>query len=133
MEKICGQYDIDADIIFTSWILEIEEALQALDIVALTSLNEGTPVSLIEAQASGTAIVSTDVGGISNVVIPGKSAFLSQLNDIQSFSLNMTKLIMDDNLRNSVALEGRDFVLSRFGYERLVEDTKKLYRKLLEN
>ena len=43
----------DSDVIFTSWILEIENALAGLDIVALTSLNEGTPVSLIEAQAAG--------------------------------------------------------------------------------
>ncbi len=47
-----------------------------MDIITLTSFNEGTPVSLIEAQASGKPIVSTNVGGIANVVQEGKTGFL---------------------------------------------------------
>ncbi|MFM7079260.1 MAG: glycosyltransferase, partial [Bacteroidota bacterium] len=55
------------DVVFTSWIHKVEEALAGIDIVAMSSLNEGTPVSLIEAQAAGKAIVSTEVGGVEMV------------------------------------------------------------------
>ena len=82
-DKLIDKKDdtIISEVIFTSWIKEIDKALPGLDIVALTSLNEGTPVSLIEAQAANIPIVSTNVGGIENVVIPGKTALLSELND----------------------------------------------------
>ena len=121
------------DVIFTSWILEISTALAGLDIVALTSLNEGTPVSLIEAQAASKPIVSTNVGGIGNVVISGSSALLSQPNDNQSFKDNLGQVIDNKDLRDSLSEKGSEFVKHRFGYERLVEDTRTLYHKLLEN
>ena len=56
-----------------------------LDIVCLCSLNEGTPVSLIEAQASGNPIVTTITGGIENIVIENKTALISKSNDQATF------------------------------------------------
>ncbi|MBK6526023.1 MAG: glycosyltransferase family 4 protein, partial [Crocinitomicaceae bacterium] len=61
---------------FTSWIKNVDDILPGLDIVALTSFNEGTPVSLIEAQASGVPIISTNVGGVSDVVSNGQTGFV---------------------------------------------------------
>ena len=63
-----------ATVHFTSWQKDITETMFGLDIVALTSLNEGTPVCLIEAQAANCPIVSTDVGGIRDIVIDGETA-----------------------------------------------------------
>jgi glycosyltransferase involved in cell wall biosynthesis len=63
-----------AAITFTSWIVEVDRVYAGADIVALTSLNEGTPVSLIEAQAAGKPIVTTDVGGIRDVLVAWKEA-----------------------------------------------------------
>ncbi len=119
-------------ITFTSWIKEIDTALPGLDIIALTSLNEGTPVSLIEAQASNKPIVSTNVGGIENVVIPGKTALLSELNDEISFSENLLKLVESDTLREELSKEGWNFVENKYHYIRLVSDMKNLYDRLLK-
>lgn len=115
---------------FTSWITEIDVALAGLDIVALTSKNEGTPVSLIEAQAAGKPIVSTNVGGIENIVIPNKTALLSNIYDEQSFTENMLFLIEDDNKRMAFSQKGTH-VFKSFHYDRLVSDMEKLYYKLL--
>ncbi|MBP7497826.1 MAG: glycosyltransferase [Bacteroidales bacterium] len=130
-----SEFNIDkkaATITFTSWIKNIDTALPGLDIVALTSLNEGTPVSLIEAQAAGKPIISTKVGGIENVVIPCKSALLSEVQDLETFSSNLLKLIEDDKLRYEMSLYGWDFVKEKFHYTRLVADMKNLYDKLLK-
>ncbi len=84
LENYCKQLKIDfstekntrnALLTFTSWITDIDVALAGLDIVALTSKNEGTPVSLIEAQAAGKPIVSTNVGGIENIVYQMKQRY----------------------------------------------------------
>lgn len=120
-----------ATVVFTSWIKEIDIALAGMDIVAMTSLNEGTPVSLIEAQASGKPIVSTNVGGIENVVIKNETALLSESGNADAFASNLVKLIEDENLRNKMALLGWKHVKNKFHYTRLVQDMRNLYLKLL--
>lgn len=66
-------------LIFTSWRSDVDVINAGVDIIALTSFMKGTPVSLIEAQAANNPIVSTRVGGISDVVLEGKSGLLSHL------------------------------------------------------
>jgi len=117
---------------FTSWIRDADWAMAGLDIIALTSLNEGTPVSLIEAQASSRAIVSTRVGGIENIVQEGRSALLSQNDNAEQFARNMLSIIENDDLRMELSLNGKGFVENRFHYTRLVDDMSSLYSSLLE-
>lgn len=119
-------------LVFTSWRTDIDIVLAGLDIVALTSQNEGTPVSLIEAQAAGKPIVSTRVGGITDVVSENKTALLSDINDEDKFVLNLIKLVSSPGLRSSFQDAGKDHVLLRFGYRRLVDDMSRLYFELLE-
>ena len=111
---------------FTSWIKEIDHLNAGMDIICLTSKNEGTPVSLIEAQASGKPIVSTNVGGIENVIIPNKTALLSQVGDMNKFSNNLTQLIEDKALRLSMEKFGQKKSLE-FSYNKLIENTNSLY------
>jgi glycosyltransferase involved in cell wall biosynthesis len=77
--------DRAAQLVFTSWIKEVDIAVAGLDIVVLTSLNEGTPVSLIEAQAGGKPVVSTRVGGVENVVKHEVTGFLCDSGDSRGF------------------------------------------------
>lgn len=121
------------DIIFTSWIKDIEFALPGLDIVALTSLNEGTPVSLIEAQAAGVPIVSTRVGGIEDVVIENETALLSEANNVDTFSKNIVELVENKVLRKSFSEKGNSVVQKKFSYKRLVSDMENLYDSLLND
>lgn len=120
-------------ITFTSWIKEVDVVNAGVDIVVLTSLNEGTPVSLIEAQASGKPVVSTDVGGISNVVIPNVTAFLSESNNVLFFSENLLILIEDEELRKKMSGKGIDFVMEKFHYRRLINEMSELYYSLLNS
>ena len=119
-------------ITFTSWIKDIDRVVAGVDIVALTSLNEGTPVSLIEAQAGNKPIVTTNVGGIENVIIPGKTALLSGNNDLKGFSENLFELVENDELRTNLSKEGWAHVKEKYHYTRLVEDTRNLYHRLLK-
>ena len=118
---------------FTSWIKHIDISNAGLDIIALTSNNEGTPVSLIEAQASGKPIVTVNVGGIENIVIKNDTALLSDSGDTEAFAANLLKVIENDDLRQRLSGKGQKFVNSRFGCKRLCEDMATLYRTLLIN
>jgi glycosyltransferase involved in cell wall biosynthesis len=118
---------------FTSWIKDVDVPVAGLDIIALTSINEGTPVSLIEAQAAGKAIVSTEVGGIRDIVIENKTALLSKLNEPEMLLTNMLEVIENEILRNDLSKNGPAFALSKFGYMRMVNDHKELYKTLLKS
>ena len=121
----------ETKIVLTSWIKDIDRALAGLDIVALTSHNEGTPVSLIEAQAAGKAVVSTRVGGVENVVAEGRTGFLCNKGDMQSLVNQLLQLVEDKGLRNKMADNGWEHVRNKFHYTRLVNDMKDLYTELL--
>lgn len=116
---------------FTSWIKDIDVSNAGMDIIALTSNNEGTPVSLIEAQASGKPIVSTNVGGIENIVLPGQTALLSEPGNLAAFADNLTLLINNPTLRGEMAQQGAALVRTNFSYQRLCSDMVQLYNRLL--
>lgn len=118
-------------LVFTSWRSDIDVINAGSDIIALTSLNEGTPVSLIEAQASGIAVVSTRVGGIEAVVRENVTGLLSDISDEESFCNNLLRVTEDDQLRNELSRAGTSYVVQYFGYQRLVKDMSELYHELL--
>ena len=125
------EHDPDASLIFTSWRNDIDVINAGLDIIALTSLNEGTPVSLIEAQAANKPIVSTRVGGIGDIVLENETALLSDINDIGLFKENLLKLVENDEWRKSFGKKG-DHVQEKFSVERLASDMSNLYYELLD-
>ena len=124
-------HDPNASLIFTSWRKDIDVINAGLDIIALTTLNEGTPVSLIEAQAANKPIVSTRVGGISDIVLENETALLSGVHDVTSFQENLLRLVENDELRNSFKKKGADHVQKKFSVERLANDMAGLYYELL--
>ena len=140
--NLCKELNIDhtyfpnqekkAVLTFCSWIHEIDVVVSGLDILTLTSFNEGTPVSLIEAQAGNKPIVSTKVGGIENIVLQDETALLVDNFEVNTFSETLLRLIEDDALRQKMSQKGWELVKSRFHYTRLVNDTEIYYNELLQ-
>ena len=121
----------DKPLIFTSWRDDMDFVLNGVDILCLTSKNEGTPIVFIESQASGLPIVSTNVGGIQDVVNNGETAFLSLRKDQNQFVENLIKLVNNKELRTKMGKKGLSFVEEKFHPEKYVQQTKQLYDKLL--
>ena len=119
---------------------DVADLLPGLDIIALTSRNEGTPLSLIEAMAAGVPFVSTAVGGVvdlAGTVADERSGFsicergvLANDDSDVSFSDGLLYLAKSEKLRQSLSTAGRDFVLERYSKDRLVSDISELYREL---
>lgn len=122
----------DTDVVITSWETEIDQALAGLDIVVLTSSNEGTPVSLIEAQAAFRPVVSTNVGGVEDIVVQGKTGFITEVNDSATFANYVQLLIDDAQLREDMGKSGYNNVITSYSKQRLIKDMKKLYLGFLE-
>lgn len=115
---------------FVGWWHDMPSAISDMDLVILTSVNEGTPVALIEAHACGTAVVSTSVGGVPSVVLHGRTGLLVPPGDPVAVSDAVSTLLGDDDLRRRMGANGRAHVHERFTHERLVHDIRDLYRSL---
>ncbi len=122
---------IKADLTFCSWIKDVDVAISGLDIVALSSHNEGTPVSLIEAQAGDKPVISTNVGGIENVVVKNGTALLVDSNDYIDYAEQLLRLIEDDELRHRLGNNGWEFVREKFHFTRMIKEVSMLYKQLL--
>ena len=130
LEALAMSLGVADRIHFCGWVTDIAAAISDLDIVVLTSRNEGSPVALIEALACARPVVATDVGGVKSVVQDGSSGFLVSAGDDRAVAERLETLISNDTLRTQMGERGREFVRGRFGHERLVNDIRALYESL---
>jgi glycosyltransferase involved in cell wall biosynthesis len=124
--------DEDLPVKILGWQSNIERVLAAADFVILTSDNEGTPLSLIQAGMSSLPVVTTRVGSVPEVVIDGVTGFVTDL-DVQKIADALEKLAKSAELRAQMGASAQEFTLSNFGVDRLVNDHELLYKKLLAN
>jgi glycosyltransferase involved in cell wall biosynthesis len=124
--------DEDLPVKILGWQSNIERVLAAADIVILTSDNEGTPLSLIQAGMSSLPVVTTRVGSVPEVVLDGVTGFVADL-DVQKIADALEKLAKSAELRARMGASAQEFTLSSFGVDRLVNDHEALYKKLLVN
>ncbi len=109
---------------------EVGRLYAACDVVALSSANEGTPVSLVEALAAGRPVVSTDVGGVPDVVRHDQTGLLVPPGDVTAFADALLKLAREPE-RRRLSHEAAGDVRARYAVDRLVADVDRLYRRLL--
>ena len=114
------------------WQSNMERVLAAADIVILTSDNEGTPLSLIQAGMSALPVVTTRVGSVPEIVLDGITGIITSL-DVQEIADALEKLAKSAELRARMGASAQEFTLSNFGVDRLVNDHELLYKKLLAN
>jgi glycosyltransferase involved in cell wall biosynthesis len=154
LEKYIILRGVEGSFIFTGWIKDISKVYPSLDLVVLTSLNEGTPVALIEAMACGLPIVAVDVGGVRNLMGEKVSyaiqdinpkelnyfnpdyqsyehGILVKLNNTQSFADAIFFMIKNKNIRMEMGEKGRSFVEKYYSKKRLINDIEILYKNLM--
>ena len=112
------------------WQVNIEKVLTCTDIVMLTSDNEGTPISLVQASMAGIPVISTDVGSVSEVVLNNETGILTSKNILEIADAIET-LSQDETLRKKLGKNGRLKSFKKFGTERMIKDHEKLYKNLL--
>jgi glycosyltransferase involved in cell wall biosynthesis len=115
---------------FLGWREDIEVVLAAADFVLLTSDNEGTPLSLIQAGMVGIPVVATNVGSTNEIVVNGETGLLTDLS-VGQISDAVVKVATDSALRGKMGAAGKEYTMARYGVDRLVKDHQDLYLRLL--
>ena len=130
LEQQARSLGLDGDVIFTGGRRDPEYFYPALDIVALTSLNEGTPLTLIEAMANARPVVATAVGGVVDLLADDRGICVPR-GDEEAFASALQRLAADSQLQKDLGARGLEFVERVYKKERLIEDIKRLYGELL--
>lgn len=123
----------DGCFVMTSWIKDIATFNAGMDLICLTSNNEGTPVSLIEAQACGVPVLTTQVGGVKDILDEGETGIIVPAGNTELFAEKLVHLINNEEIRQKMSQNGWNFVCDKFHYKRLVQDMEKYYRQLIQN
>ena len=142
LERLVKELELGSNLLFAGNRDDLGRVYAGLDIVALTSLNEGTPLSMIEGMASRRAVVATKVGGVVDLIgeVEEEQAGFDihergigvQSNDAIGFANGLIYLAKNEKLRFDLGNKGNKFAIDNYGKERLVSDIRTLYDRLLE-
>lgn len=132
LELRARELGVARDVFFLGYQKDVARWYAVADAVVLTSVSEGTPVTIIEALAAGRPIVSTNVGGVADVVRDGVDGFLVEVGDTGAMAARLAEIAADPALAKRLGQAGRKRVLRRYAVARLVDDVDRLYRALLE-
>ena len=117
--------------IFTGWRYDLPRVYSDLDVLAMSSDNEGTPIALIEAMAAGCPVVATNVGGVPDIIDHGRTGLLVPVRDPHGLAAAILRLLRDEPLARELAASARRHVRVRFSVSRFVADMDSLYERLV--
>lgn len=128
LEQLVSELRITGHVTFTGWLKDVRLVFHQNGILALTSKNEGTPVSIIEAMAAGMPVVSTEVGGVSDVLEGGRYGVLVPPDDVEALTKALLQILNGEHPNTD---EARQSVLARYDIKRLTGELEGLYSELI--
>ncbi|HEY2073439.1 MAG TPA: glycosyltransferase family 4 protein [Gaiellaceae bacterium] len=131
LERYAHDLGVIRRCLFLGYQQDVAQYYEAIDALLLPSVNEGTPVSVMEALAAKRPVVATRVGGTPDVIRDGVDGFLVDSDDPDDLAARLAELAGDPSRRARMGAAGRDRVLERYAVDRLVDDVDRLYRELL--
>jgi len=143
LQHLAESLGLGTDVIFAGNRSDPENFYPALDVVALTSKNEGTPLTLIEAMANGRPVIATAVGGVVDLLgnpqptnqttayVVCQRGISASVNSAKAFAQGLNRLVGDEALRRALGESGREFVGQNFSKQRLLDDVNSLYQELM--
>ncbi|MDC0292502.1 glycosyltransferase [Candidatus Binatia bacterium] len=133
LERQCQMMNMTDRITFSGWQKEMPAVYKTLDCLALCSDNEGTPLSIIEALASETPVVATDVGGVAEVLDHGAAGTLVAPDSAESLADGILDVLENGPASAARVQRGKIHVTKTYGRAAMIESTTKLYRRQVDS
>ena len=131
LETLSAGLEIRGRVRFLGWTDRLTRLYATMDLCALSSVNEGTPVALIEAMAARKAVVATSVGGVPDLVESGVTGLLVPSSDVGRLADAIIRLARAPELRGRMGTAGRQYAAAHHSQERLVSEVERLYHSVL--
>jgi glycosyltransferase involved in cell wall biosynthesis len=131
MESLAGKLGLRPEQIrFLGFRSDIPDLLAASDFFVLPSLNEGLPLSVLEAMAQGLPVVATPVGGIPEIILSNQHGLLVPVNDPSALAAALRTLVCDADLRHRLGGCGQERVREHFSFQKMAREYEALYANL---
>jgi len=131
LRRVAEGLGIGGRVRFLGWRTDVERVYAGSDVVVLTSRNEGTPVSVIEALSSGRAVVATDAGGVREVLQDGRLGVIVGVDDVAAMAAAVGDLLDHPEARERLGSAGAAVAPVRYSARRLLDEVGELYDELL--
>lgn len=131
LEELTGRLELSQQVTFMGLRADIPHLLKQFDLFVLSSLWEGTPMTILEAMASGLPIVATRVGGLAEIVVSGETGILVEPGDPKALADAMIDLLRDEPRRHQFGRAGRQRFEAQFTVASMVAQTEALYESLV--
>ena len=131
LEQFTRQHGVKESVAFLGARTDVPELMAACDIVALTSVREGLPISILEAMAASKAVVATKVGGVPQIVVDNVTGLLVEPSDAEALARALEHLMLDHKARRRLGSEAYDLVRTRYSFDHTVTQYARLYDSIL--
>jgi sugar transferase (PEP-CTERM/EpsH1 system associated) len=131
LEQLAQTLQIEEKLWISGWRKDVPELLRAVNLFALPSLAEGTPLTILEAMAAGLPVVATQVGGVEDLVIGGETGSLVPAQKPQALALALLSYVKEPKLARLHGLAGRDRYENKFTLEQMVHHYNELFEGCL--
>ena len=131
LERLARDLDLDERLVWAGFVREQELIYADTDLLVLTSDNEGLPVAVLEALASGRPVVSTRVGGVPELIEDGKTGFIVPPGDHEALADTLVHALGDMDRLRAMGRQGQQRTLEEYNAQRLIRDIDRLYGELL--
>ncbi|MBD3376697.1 glycosyltransferase [candidate division KSB1 bacterium] len=131
LESLTKELEIEDHVFFYGWEQNIEKIYAGIDLMLLTSNNEGTPVTIIEAMASRVPVFATRAGGVVDMIQSGENGYLCDLDDADAMAKHIIKYLNNRNNHRIMLERAFSYSTQTFSYRRMISDMDSFYQKLI--
>lgn len=132
LEQLTNQLQLKEHVRLVGWLEDLAQLYCALDVFVSASHTESFGLVLAEAMASGTAVVATRTDGATEIIQPGETGILVPIADVEELTKAILRLLTDGVLRTRLGSAAQQAAVSRFGVERMIAETEKVYWEAIE-
>lgn len=131
LDEFAGEVGVDSNVRLPGFIEDVPSFLQRSDVFALATRSEGFGRVFIEAMATGTPVVASDISPINEIVQHGVTGILARPDDTEAFADALITLLEDPELRERMGRAGRERVRDIYSLDRMFERTTTIYSELV--
>lgn len=131
LKQLVSDLDLTDYVFFLGFVQPVRPFLESLDIMALTSRNEGLGSTLLDGALAGAALVGSAVGGIPEIILDRKTGLLTEPQNSADVFIKLNELAGDRDLRERFAAAAQTKVIQDFSIQKIVQQTEEIYRSTL--
>ncbi|MBI9072004.1 MAG: glycosyltransferase family 4 protein [Melioribacteraceae bacterium] len=133
LQTLADKLSLNSSVVFNDFTHEPQLTASCYDIAVLNSHDEGFPNSLVEYMSVGAASISTNVGGVSEILVDGENGLLIDADNSKQLEQKIVHLIENPELRKQLGLNAKKTVKENFSKEKMIDDLEVLFKRLINN